>query len=129
VVGAPAGFLNNAAANPVKKGEDVVFGWYVSFLENFAVPNAGMFSFLVSWGEVLVGLGLILGCLTVWATFFGMVMNFAFLMSGTVSHNPSDIMAEIFICAAGINSGKFCLDRWVMPYLKGMIFKNKTHAV
>ena len=121
-----AGFLGRAIENPVVKGGEPVYSWYVSFLENFAVPNAELFSIMVSYGEVAVGLGLILGCLTTWAAFFGMVMNFAFVLGGTISHSPTDIMAEIIICAAGVNAGKFGLDRWVMPYLKGLIFKNKS---
>ena len=121
-----SGFIAGSIANPVVKGGEPVFGWYISFLENFALPNADVFSFMVAYGEVAVGLGLILGCLTTWAAFFGMVMNFAFVMAGTISHSPMDIIMEIFIVAAGVNAGKFGLDRWVMPYLKGIIFKNKS---
>ena len=121
-----SGFIANSIDNPVVKGGEPVFGWYISFLENFALPNADVFSFMVAYGEVAVGLGLILGCLTTWAAFFGMVMNFAFVMAGTISHSPNDIIMEIFIVAAGVNAGKFGLDRWVMPYLKGLIFKNKS---
>ena len=123
------GFLARAIENPVVKGGEPVFGWYVSFLESFALPNADLFSFMVAYGEIAVGLGLILGCLTTWAAFFGMVMNFAFVMAGTVSHSPMDIIMEIFIVAAGVNAGKFGLDRWVMPYLKGLIFKSKSQAI
>ena len=42
-------------------GEVMKYPWYVSFLEGFAIPNAEIFSFVVAWGEVLVGLGLIVG--------------------------------------------------------------------
>ena len=58
------------------------------FLENVALPNAKLFSYLVAYGEVLVGLGLILGLLTGIAAFFGSVMNASFLFAGTVSTNP-----------------------------------------
>ena len=37
------------------------FGWYRPFIEQVAVPNAELFSFLVTWGELGVGLSLILG--------------------------------------------------------------------
>lgn len=120
-----SGFLKGAIANPVMKGEEAVFGWWVSFLEGFALPNAGLFTFMVAWGELLVGLGLILGCLTTAAAFFGLVMNFSFLLSGTISHNPTDILMGVLICAAGYNAGKFGLDRWVMPYFRKLINKGK----
>lgn len=123
------GFLTNAAANPVT-GPDggPVFGWYSSFLESFALPNAELFNFIIPWGEFLVGLGLILGCLTTAAAFFGMVMNFSFLLAGTVSHNPTDILMGVFIAAAGYNAGKFGLDRYVLPFLRKQFNRAKDSS-
>ncbi|GIN63732.1 hypothetical protein J27TS8_37250 [Robertmurraya siralis] len=124
-----SGFLQGAVANPVTgpDGSTVYSGW-VTFLESFAIPNAGLFSTLVAWGELLVGLGLILGCLTTAAAFFGLVMNFSFMLSGTVSHNPTDIMMGVFIAAAGYNAGKYGLDRYVLPYLRKLVNKGKNEA-
>jgi thiosulfate dehydrogenase (quinone) large subunit len=116
-----AGFLKGAIANPVK-GPDgaVVFGWYVDFLKHIALPNVDVFNVLVPWGETLIGLGLILGCLTTAAMFFGLVMNFSFFLAGTVSHNPRDIFLGFIILTAGYNAGKIGLDRWVVPYFRKM---------
>ncbi|WP_147802643.1 DoxX family membrane protein [Alkalicoccus halolimnae] len=91
---------------------------YYAFIENIAVPNAGLFSFMVAWGELLVGLGLILGIFTTAAAFFGVTMNFAFLFAGTISTNPLLVLLTIFILAAGANAGRFGGDRWVIPYLR-----------
>jgi thiosulfate dehydrogenase (quinone) large subunit len=113
-----SGFLNGAVANPVKGPDGVVYGSWVSFLEGFAIPNADLFNVLVPWGEFLVGLGLILGCLTTAAAFFGVVMNFAFMLSGTISHNPTDIIMGVLIMMAGYNAGKFGLDRYVVPFFR-----------
>jgi thiosulfate dehydrogenase (quinone) large subunit len=120
-----AGFLKGAIANPVK-GPDgaVIFGWYVDFLKHFALPNVDVFNVLVPWGETLIGLGLILGCLTTAAMFFGLVMNFSFFLAGTVSHNPRDIFLGFIILTAGYNAGKIGLDRWVVPFFRKM--SNKT---
>ncbi|MEH7253021.1 DoxX family protein, partial [Neobacillus niacini] len=114
-----SGFLGNAVANPVK-GPDgsVVYGWYVNFLESFAIPNVDMFNFIVPWGETLVGLGLMLGCLTTAAAFFGLVMNFSFFLAGTVSHIPTDLFLGFIILAAGYNAGHIGLDRWVVPFIR-----------
>ncbi|GHI00705.1 DoxX family membrane protein [Neobacillus kokaensis] len=114
-----SGFLKGAIANPVK-GPDgaVVFGWYVNFLQSFALPNVDIFNFIVPWGELLVGLGLLLGCLTTSAMFFGLVMNFAFFLAGTVSHNPRDIFLGFIILTAGYNAGRIGLDRWVVPFIR-----------
>lgn len=122
-----SGFLNGAVANPVMgpEGTAVYSGW-VSFLESFAIPNAGLFNTLIPLGEFLVGLGLILGCLTTAAAFIAMVMNFSFLLSGTVSHNPTDIIMAVFIAAAGYNAGKFGLDRFVIPFLRRLFNNGNT---
>jgi thiosulfate dehydrogenase (quinone) large subunit len=108
-----SGFLKGAVANPVKGPNGIVYGWWTSFLEGFALPNAGIFNFLIPWGEFLVGLGLILGCLTTAAAFFGVLMNFSFLLSGTISHNPTDILMGILILVAGYNAGRFGLDYFI----------------
>lgn len=123
-----SGFLAYSAANPVAMNGEPVYGWYVSFLNSFALPNADLFSFIIPWGEFLVGLGLILGCLTTAAAFFGMVMNFSFLLAGTVSHNPTDILMGVFIVAAGYNAGKFGLDRYVLPFLRKTFNKGKDNS-
>jgi thiosulfate dehydrogenase (quinone) large subunit len=114
-----SGYLANAVANPVKGPEgDMVYSWYVHFLENFALPNIDVFNFIVPWGETLIGLGLLLGCLTTAAMFFGLVMNFSFFLAGTVSHNPTDILLGFIILTAGYNAGRIGLDRWVVPFIR-----------
>jgi thiosulfate dehydrogenase [quinone] large subunit len=45
-----------AAGNPV--------GWYRDFLEQTVLPHAGTFATLQAYGEVIVGIGLLLGLLT-----------------------------------------------------------------
>jgi thiosulfate dehydrogenase [quinone] large subunit len=122
-----SGFLKGAIANPVK-GPDgsVVYGWYVNFLQHMALPNAHIFNTIVPLGEFLVGLGLILGCLTTAAMFFGLVMNFSYMFAGTVSSNPMDILIGVIIIAAGYNAGRIGLDRWVIPFIRKFGTKNNT---
>ncbi|MDF2558036.1 MAG: Crp/Fnr family transcriptional regulator [Bacillales bacterium] len=114
-----AGYLKFVMGNPVK-GPDgqVLYGWYNSFLENFALPNVKLFNFIVPWGETLIGLGLLLGCLTTAAAFFALVMNFAFFFAGTVSSNPPYIIYQFIILFAGYNAGRIGLDRWIIPAIR-----------
>lgn len=112
-----SGFLQGALAKSTGE-HPAVQAWWGTFLESFAIPNAGIFNVLIPWGEFLVGLGLLLGCLTTLAAFFGIVMNFAFLFSGTVSTNAQMVLLTIFILAAGYNAGRFGLDRYVIPYFR-----------
>ena len=125
-----SGFLTGAVMHPVV-GPDkaVVFPTYVSFLKHFALPNAHLFNVLVPFGEFLVGLGLILGCLTTAAAFFGLVMNFSYLFAGTVSSNPLDILLGVIILAAGINASRIGLDRWVIPFVRKFAAKESDTSV
>ena len=120
-----SGFLQNAIANPVIGPDgNVVYSWYVSFLQSFALPNVDLFNTIVPLGEFLVGLGLILGCLTTAAMFFGLIMNFSFFMAGTVSHIPTDLFFGAILLFAGFNAGKLGLDRWVIPFIRKMTIKD-----
>ncbi|MDP4095767.1 DoxX family membrane protein [Paenibacillus sp. P96] len=113
------GFLTGAIAKATGE-HPAVQGWWAAFLEAFALPNASLFNFLIPVGEFLVGVGLLLGTLTTLAALMAMVMNFAFLFSGTVSTNAILILFEIFIVVAGANAGRIGLDHWVLPYLRGL---------
>ena len=120
-----AGFLKGAVANPVQSPEGgLAYGWFVSFLKHFAVPNVDIFNTLIPLGEFLVGFGLILGCLTTAAMFFGLVMNFSYMFAGTISSNPMDVLLGVIILAAGFNAGRIGLDRWVIPFIRKTVFKN-----
>lgn len=108
------GFMGGALSKV--EGGDVA-GWYATFLENVVIPNAVPFSYMVAWGEVFVGIGLILGLLTGIAAFFGATMNMSFLLAGTVSTNPIMFMIALFIIMAWKVAGWHGLDRWVLPKL------------
>lgn len=112
-----SGFLKGAIASSTGE-HPAVQGWWAAFLEHIALPNADLFSILVQWGELLVGIALILGLLTNFATLMGLVMNFSFLFSGTVSTNGQMILLAFFVLVAGANAGKFGLDRYAMPYVR-----------
>lgn len=117
------GFLKNAIAKPVLETgtQNKLYPTYVNFLENFALPNANIFKVLIPWGEFLVGVGLLLGCLTTAAMFFGLLMNFMFMFAGTVSSNPWMILLGLIILVAGANAGKFGADYYVLPYLRKLL--------
>ena len=90
------------------------WGWLISHV---FLPNADIFAFVVKSGEVLIGLGLILGCFTTLAALFGMTMNFAFLLTGTVSTNPQMVLGFLIILALGAASYEIGLDRFFMKKL------------
>lgn len=98
----------------------------LAFSEHVALPNAGLFTFVIMWGEVLVEIALVLGLVTNFAALMCITMNFAFLFSNTVSTNGIMIMGTFFILAAGFNAGRYDLDKWVIPYLRQYTRTSKT---
>lgn len=123
------GFVNGALAQT--GGEHpAVQGWYAWFLENMVLPNANIWSYVVAWGELLVGIGLIIGLFTGIAAFFGSFMNMNYLLSGAVSTNPILFLLAIFLILAWRTAGWWGLDRWVLPALgtpwaPGMVFEDR----
>ncbi|XEC96056.1 DoxX family membrane protein [Paenibacillus tarimensis] len=112
-------FIKGWIANPVLDfaTNQAQYPTYIWFLESIVLPNVGLFNFLVTYGEFLVGVGLILGCFTRAALFFGLVMNFSYLFSGAVSTNPWLILLGFILLTTGAGAVKFGIDRWVMPRL------------
>ena len=120
-----SGFLKGALT--MATGEHpAVQGWWVVFLENVAIPNVEIFNTLVPWGEFLVGIGLLVGCFTKTAVFFGLAMNFSYLFSGTTSTNPQLVLLSMFILVSAINAGRYGVDGMIMPTLKEKLFAIKT---
>jgi thiosulfate dehydrogenase [quinone] large subunit len=120
-----SGFLQGALANSTGE-HPAVQGWWVAFLENVAIPNVEIFNTLVPWGEFLVGIGLLLGCFTKTAVFFGLVMNFSYLFSGTTSTNPQLVLLSMFILVSAMNAGRYGVDGLIIPTLKEKLFTNRT---
>jgi thiosulfate dehydrogenase [quinone] large subunit len=110
------GFVNGAIAK-ASGDHPAVQGWYAWFLQHLVLPNAGFFSFLVTWGEVAVGVGLLLGILTGIAAGFGVLMNMNYLLAGTVSINPVLGMFGLFLCISWRVCGWIGIDRWLLPAL------------
>ncbi|WEK54874.1 MAG: DoxX family protein [Candidatus Cohnella colombiensis] len=114
------GYLTNAVNNPVldKATGEQIYPTYTAFIEHFALPNAKLFNFVIPLGEFLVGLGLILGGLTVVAALGGLLMNFMFLFAGTISTNPWFVLFGFIFVYAGYNTGRFGLDYYLLPLIR-----------
>ena len=75
------------------------------------------FAKIIAVGELLVGLGLIVGALVGIAAFFGTLMNFNFLLAGTASSNPVLFGLGVFLVLGWKVAGHWGLDRWLLPIL------------
>ena len=81
-------------------------------------------------GEVLVGLGLIVGALVGIAAFFGTLMNFNFLLAGSSSTNPVLFGLGVFLVLGWKVAGYIGLDRVLLnslgtPWSAGRLFSKK----
>ncbi len=111
------GFLKHAAS--LSSGaHPSVQGWYAGIINGVAIPAAPFFSYVISFGELLVGIALILGFVTTFAALMGAIMNSAYLLAGTTSTNPNMLILEMILLVAGFNAAKFGLDYWVIPWFR-----------
>lgn len=127
------GFVNGAVAKTVcaptvaaAACHPAVQMWYASFLESTVLPNLVVWSNAVVLGEIMIGLGLIVGLLTGAAAFFAFFMSWNFLLAGTVSTNPILVVLALSIFAARRVAGYWGLDRYAMPYLRRAIRARTT---
>ncbi|GCE06669.1 DoxX family membrane protein [Dictyobacter aurantiacus] len=110
------GFVAGALAQATG-AHPAVQGWYAAFLQNVALPNAAVFAYVITFGEILVGLGLIFGALTGIAAFFGVFMNLNFMLAGAVSINPVIGTLALFLVLAWRIGGYYGIDRYLLPLL------------
>jgi thiosulfate dehydrogenase [quinone] large subunit len=113
---AVAGFAQGAMQQTAGEHAQVT-GWYASFLKNVVVPNAALFSYLVTFGEILVGIALILGLFTGIAAFFGGFMNASYIFAGVAGANPLMFILATWLVLAWRVAGYWGFDRWVLPRL------------
>lgn len=121
------GFLMGALKKSAGEHPDVS-SWYAAFINSYVMHNAVLFSHMVAYGELLVGVALILGLFTGIAAFFGGFMNMNYLFAGTVSTNPLMFLIELFLILGWRVAGWWGLDRFVLPllgtpWMPGKIFK------
>ena len=112
------GFWTRALGNAPNGKPIIVYDWYRTFIQ-FLVDSGShpWFAKAIVFGEIAVGLGLILGALVGVAAFFGALMNMSFLMAGTVSTNPILFFAAILLILAWKNAGYIGIDRYLLPML------------
>ncbi len=118
---AVAGFLEGALAQTSGAHAQVTAEWawliHVLFL-----PTAGFWSIVVTFGELAVGLGLIVGLFTGTALMAALVMNLAYMLSGSATVNPPMFALEVAMLAVGPAVAYWGLDHllfhdWVSRHL------------
>ncbi len=111
-----SGFVKGALTKSTGDHPDVQ-AWYAWFLQHAVLPHAAFWSYLVSYGETLVGVALVLGIFTGIAAFFGSFMNMNYLLAGAVSTNPILLFIAAFLILAWKTAGWWGVNRWLLPQL------------
>lgn len=93
-----------------------VYGWFAS------ATNIGWVDFLNSWGQTLIGLGLIFGCLTRYASYAGILLMVLYYFPGLefpyVDHgfliDQHVIYIAVFVVLITTNAGQYWgLDKYI----------------
>ena len=130
-----AGFWAGAIKNASGAHPTVGFDWYANFLQTLANGHAQTwFAPLVATGELLAGIGLILGLFTGVSALVAALLNFNFMLAGSAGVNPLYFLLAVLLVMAWKNAGWWGLDRFVLPMLgtpwhAGAIFHRNAKPV
>jgi len=123
------GYWKAAVAIPETGRPPISFVWYRDFI-NFLINghHETWFAWLITLGEIAVGLGLILGALTGIAAFFGAFMSMSFLLAGSGSVNPIMFTLAVGLILAWRVAGYYGLDRYLLPML-GVPWRHRGETI
>lgn len=112
------GFWTGAVAVPAEGRPPIAFDWYRGFIQYLLDAQAyTWFAKLVAYGELLIGIALLLGLFTGIAAFFGAFMNWNFMMAGAASTNPMLFVVALLLIFAWKTAGYLGLDYFLLPLL------------
>ena len=112
------GFWERAVVIPETGRPPIAFDWYRAFIQMLLDAEAyTWFAKLIVYGELLVGIALIIGAFTGIAAFFGAFMNWNFMMAGTASSNPMLFTVAVLLILAWKVSGYVGADYFLLRWL------------
>jgi thiosulfate dehydrogenase [quinone] large subunit len=104
------GNFENGLEHVVTSQLDKSFEFFRPFLESVVLPHKVLFGTMVSWGEFLIGIALIVGIATRYASIAGVLMVACFwFMKGQhvlLGSNHDSVWLVIFLVLAGFHAGR-----------------------
>lgn len=111
-------YWERAASIPEEGRPPITFEWYRDFINALLAGNhEGWFAWVVTLGELAIGIALLVGALTGVAAFFGATMNMSFLLAGSASTNPIMFALAVGLMLAWRVAGYYGVDRYLLPAL------------
>ncbi len=112
------GFWANAVKIPDTGRPAIAFDWYRDFL-SFLLRNETYtwFGKVVAYGELLIGVALIIGAFVGIAAFFGAFMNWNFVMAGAASSNGLLLVLAVLLIMAWKVAGYVGVDFYLLRWL------------
>jgi thiosulfate dehydrogenase [quinone] large subunit len=110
------GFVGGSIAQTAGAHANVQ-GWYATLLKDLVLPHLVGWSYVITFGELACGVGLILGVFTGIAAFSGAFMNMNYMLAGAVSINPILLFLELLLILAWRVAGYLGADFALLPFL------------
>lgn len=107
----------------------ITYDWYRSFLQYMLDVQAyTWFAKLIAYGELIIGIALIIGAFVGIAAFFGAFMNMNFMLAGSASTNPMLFAIAILLILGWKVTGYYGFDRVLLralgtPWKPGRLFR------
>ena len=112
------GYWERAVSIPEKGQPPISYGPYREYIQYMLDHEwYTWFAKVIVFGELLIGIGLIVGALVGVAAFFGALMNMSFMLAGSASTNPVLFALSIALILAWRVAGLIGLDRFLLPAL------------
>lgn len=112
------GYWTNAVAIPESGRPPISFDWYRGFIQFLLdTESYTWFAKLVAYGEIMIGIALILGAFVGIAAFAGAFMNWNFMMAGSASSNPMLFVAALGLIFAWKIAGYIGADYYLLTWL------------
>lgn len=109
------GFWKTAVQIPDKGKPPIAIDWYRGFLQGMLDAGAyTWFAKFVAFGELLVGVALIIGAFVGIAAVFGAFMNYNYIMAGAASTNGAMLVAAILVILAWKVAGYWGADYYLL---------------
>lgn len=112
------GFWTAAVQIPAEGRPPISFDWYRDFI-NFMLQNEWYtwFAKVIAYGELLIGIALIIGAFVGISAFFGAALNWNFIMAGAASTNGLMLIVAVLLILAWKTAGYLGADYFLLRWL------------